>query len=140
MNEREIRIDGENLRITFPIQMRRVAGRKLVILADGNGYGDSEGIPGPRAVKRGEMGSKGRKQNQVPTPQDRALREEAVRTALAIRWVGLLEDGKFTSMSELARAVSFDPSAMARLVRRADGKIKVLHFHSAVISTPCDSP
>ena len=118
MHEREIRIDGENLRITLPIQMRRVAGRKLVILADGNGYGDSEDTPRPRAA-RGEM----RKGKSRAQDQDRSLRDEAVRTALAIRWVRLLEQGKFTSMAELSRAVSVDPSVMARRVRRADGKL-----------------
>jgi hypothetical protein len=120
MDEREIRIDGENLRITVPIQMRRVAGRKMVILADVDGYGDSEDIPRPRAA-RGEMRRKGQKKSR-PTDQDRALHDEAVRTALAIRWVRLLEAGRFSSMAELSRAVEVDPSTMARMVRRADGK------------------
>ena len=117
--------------LTIPIQMRRVAGRKLVILADSNSFGDRRGTPRPCAAERGEMGQKGQKDRIVPkkrksrpTDQDLALRDEAVRTALAIRWVGLLEDGTFESMAELSRAVSVDPSAMARRVRRADGKKK----------------
>ena len=115
--------------LTIPIQMRRVAGRKMVIMQDGNAEaGDSEDIPGPRAA-RGEMERKGRKgqkeqkeKKATDRSQDRALREEAIRAALAVRWVRLIELGRFSSMAELAHAVSFDPSAMARMVRRADGK------------------
>ena len=115
--------------LTIPIQMRRVAGRKMVIMQDGNAEaGDSEDIPGPRAA-RGEMERKGRKERKSQKDLDaqegsaaRALRDEAVRTALAVRWVRLLEDGTFDSMAGLARAVSVDPSLIARMVRRADGK------------------
>ena len=113
-------MDRGLLVISLPIQMRRVAGRKLMILADMTSSGDRSGTPRPRAAERGEMG----KGSSRPTghSQNSPLRDQAVRTALAVRWVRLLEDGTFDSMAGLGRAVSVDPSAMARMVRRADGK------------------
>ena len=119
--------DG-SLVITVPIQMRRVAGRKLVVIPDMNRYGDRPGTPGPRAAERGEMrkGKKGQKQktstDRSDPSRDSPLRDQAVRTALAVRWVRLLESGRFSSMAGLARVVGCDPSLMARWVRRADGK------------------
>ena len=55
--------------ITVPIQMRRVAGRKLVVLAEGSddpdmtSSGDSHDTPRPRAAERGEM-RKGKKKSR----------------------------------------------------------------------------
>jgi len=82
-------VDSDSGRITLhiPMKLKRKSGRKEVILPDGAENGD--------------------KHSPVQAPL-------AVAVARAHRWLGLLEDGQFSSISELAEDVGADPSLVRR--------------------------
>jgi len=80
-------VDTENGRITLriPMRLKRRSGRKEIILPNGNA--------------------------EEASPVQESL---ATAVARAHRWLQLLEDGRFNSVSELAEAVDLDPSLVRR--------------------------
>ena len=80
-------VDTENGRITLriPMPLKRRSGRKEIILPNGNA--------------------------EEASPVQESL---ATAVARAHRWLQLLEDGRFNSVSELAEAVDLDPSLVRR--------------------------
>ena len=80
-------VTAENGRITvqIPMRLKRRSGRKEIILPNGEG-------------------------------KEASAVQESLATAVARahRWLALLEDGKFGSVSELAEAVGIDPSLLRR--------------------------
>lgn len=77
--------------INVPLRLKKRAGRKEVILPDAFGDG-----------------------NLSRTPHQEAL---VVALARAHRWQKLLDEGKFKSVSDLAREIGLDVSFAARLLR-----------------------
>ncbi len=77
--------------VDVPLKLKKRAGRKEVILTDVSGGGAIERMPHQEAL--------------------------VVALARAHRWQKLLDDGKFKSVSDLAREIGLDPSFTARLLR-----------------------
>lgn len=77
--------------VDVPLKLKKRAGRKEVILPDAFGGG-----------------------NLARMPHQEAL---VVALARAHRWQRLLDDGKFKSVSDLAREIGLDTSFSARLLR-----------------------
>lgn len=77
--------------VSVPLRLKKRAGRKEVILPDASGDGVMERMPHQEAL--------------------------VVALARAHRWQKLLDDGKFKSVSDLAREIGLDPSFAARLLR-----------------------
>lgn len=77
--------------VDVPLKLKKRAGRKEVILTDVFGDGAIERMPHQEAL--------------------------VVALARAHRWQRLLDDGKFKSVSDLAREIGLDPSFAARLLR-----------------------
>ncbi len=77
--------------VDVPLKLKKRAGRKEVILTDVSGGGAIERMPHQEAL--------------------------VVALARAHRWQRLLDDGKFKSVSDLAREIGLDPSFAARLLR-----------------------
>ena len=86
-----LRRDGDNIRIHIPLKFKRRGGRKEIITPDG--------LP---AV--------------VP---DRTTYQKPLVIALARahRWQKLLDEGKVTSISDLARKFGVDASYVSRIMR-----------------------
>jgi len=92
MNERpRLTAGGEYLVVTVPLQIRRRGGRKQVIAP-------------------GDVNADGSDQRQTNQPLALAL-------ARAHRWRQLLEEGRYTTIRELALALGVDNSYVARLLR-----------------------
>ena len=83
----EVDADAGRITLRLPMKFKRKAGRKQVILPGEAGI-DSEHSPVQGAL--------------------------AIAMARAHRWLQLLEDGRFASLSELAEAVDMDPSQVRR--------------------------
>jgi len=77
--------------VDVPLKLKKRAGRKEVILTDVSGGGAIERMPHQEAL--------------------------VVALARAHRWQKLLDDGKFKSVSDLAREIGLDTSFTARLLR-----------------------
>jgi ParB-like chromosome segregation protein Spo0J len=77
--------------VDVPLKLKKRAGRKEVILTDAFGDGAIERMPHQEAL--------------------------VVALARAHRWQRLLDDGKFKSVSDLAREIGLDVSFAARLLR-----------------------
>lgn len=77
--------------VDVPLKLKKRAGRKEVILADAFSDGATERMPHQEAL--------------------------VVALARAHRWQKLLDEGKFKSVSDLAREIGLDPSFAARLLR-----------------------
>ena len=77
--------------VDVPLKLKKRAGRKEVILTDAFGDGAIERMSHQEA--------------------------RVVAQARAHRWQRLLDDGKFKSVSDLAREIGLDPSFAARLLR-----------------------
>lgn len=77
--------------VSVPLKLKKCAGRKEVILTDAFGDGAIERMPHQEAL--------------------------VVALARAHRWQKLLDEGKFNSVSDLAREIGLDPSFAARLLR-----------------------
>lgn len=77
--------------VDVPLKLKKRAGRKEVILTDAFGDGAIERMSHQEAL--------------------------VVALARAHRWQRLLDDGKFKSVSDLAREIGLDPSFAARLLR-----------------------
>lgn len=77
--------------VDVPLKLKKRAGRKEVILTDIFGGGATERMPHQEAL--------------------------VVALARAHRWQKLLDEGKFKSVSDLAREIGLDPSFAARLLR-----------------------
>lgn len=77
--------------VSVPLKLKKRAGRKEVILTDAFGDGAIERMPHQEAL--------------------------VVALARAHRWQKLLDEGKFKSVSDLAREIGLDPSFAARLLR-----------------------
>ena len=83
----DVDADAGRITLRLPMKFKRKAGRKQVILPGEAGI-DSEHSPVQGAL--------------------------AIAMARAHRWLQLLEDGRFSSLSELAEAVDMDPSLLRR--------------------------
>jgi len=83
----EVDADAGRITLRLPMKFKRKAGRKQVILPDEAGV------------------------HSEHSPVQGAL---AIAVARAHRWLQLLEDGRFSSLSELAEAVGMDPSLLRR--------------------------
>lgn len=77
--------------VDVPLKLKKRAGRKEVILTDVFSDGAIERMPHQEAL--------------------------VIALARAHRWQRLLDDGKFKSVSDLAREIGLDPSFSARLLR-----------------------
>lgn len=77
--------------VDVPLKLKKRAGRKEVILSDVFGGGAIERMPHQEAL--------------------------VIALARAHRWQKLLDEGKFKSVSDLAREIGLDPSFAARLLR-----------------------
>lgn len=77
--------------VDVPLKLKKRAGRKEVILTDAFSDGAIERMPHQEAL--------------------------VIALARAHRWQRLLDEGKFKSVSDLAREIGLDPSFAARLLR-----------------------
>ena len=84
-------IGDSGLVVSVPMRLKRRAGRKEVILSDAFSDGAIERMPHQEAL--------------------------VVALVRAHRWQKLLDDGKFRSVSDLARDIGLDVSFAARLLR-----------------------
>ena len=87
----EMSADGRVLTVSLPLSIRKRSGRKLVVAPDG----------APSWVPS---------QARIDSTLVKAI-------ARAHRWQRLLEDGRYTSMTELAAAERINPSYLARVLR-----------------------
>ncbi len=92
MSEVSLENSGQSVHIRVPMQVKRRNGRKVVILPDGT---INEG-----AVKMASC--------------NRSL---AGTIARAYHWDGLIAEGKYRSVSELAKGLKMDRSFVARVLR-----------------------
>ncbi len=86
------RVDGVTtdglITVTVPLQVRRRGGRRRIVVAD-----------------------------QVPEASRTYAESFALAIARAYHWKGLIDSGKFASLSELAKAIGLNPSYAARIYR-----------------------
>jgi len=89
----------QHLIVTVPLQMKRRGGRKQIIVPEGIG-------PEPAEVRTNEP--------------------LALTVARARRWRELLDQGRFGSLSELARALGLSHAYLSRLMRLAPDIIEAM--------------
>ena len=93
MGSVETRLDGSTLIVRIPIRFQRRGGRKRIVAPDG-----SEIVP-----------------NSKPQPDSTLVKA----LARAWRWQRMLDDGVYSSISEIADAEGIGKSYVSRIVRLA---------------------
>ena len=92
-----IHLVGSHLRIHIPMTFKKKSGRKVIILPEG--YREVTATADPQENPRDNL--------SIQKPL-------AIAVALGHRWLGLLMEGKFLSVNDLAETIPIDPSLLRR--------------------------
>ncbi|MHB9129781.1 MAG: hypothetical protein ACYDBB_01655 [Armatimonadota bacterium] len=93
VDQMTVRRDGQRITVHIPMALKVRAGRKEIILPDGLAPDDSPA--------------------RKPATQESLV----IALARAHRWKALLENGRFSSLEEMAHAVKLDRSYVGRILR-----------------------
>ncbi len=102
--EVQLSADGRTLAVHVPIAFRKRGGRKVVIAP----VGGSPSVPGQASSPR---------MPHAPKPQ-RSVDQSLLKVlAQAHHFQRLLDEGRYATVGDLARAMKLDPSFVARILR-----------------------